>query len=616
MKTQIDQTQHLQQAVDQKVQSERGTAGIATLGDNRPSTVFQRKLQQKMNTFTSDRSIPSQKKAKGTTRFQQIASAMGKQYGVDTSGLHATHNSSFPAKLNAEATIQGSKIHFAPGMDTDDNIKHEVAHAIDNALHGTPKGNQVVNGQKIDTTREQVADRMAKVPTVQRKPKNHAPIQGSHNALQLQSIKHHGNKVVQCKTVLLGEIHNMDPLVARGFDNDGDSTWGPFIAEPSKIAAAMLTKNNFTPVNNYYNTLHDGVTKGKIKEIMELAQNINLGHEPQWGAENNLIGIYSALDLFYKKNVNAGFHPKDARTHIEPDLPYNGAIFLSEVSKVNKGNISPANMLKVLRRSMFNPTPTPAPTPLDIFQMLAPKKTTERIVRALEKCKPMRIAWNQVVIKKLKGSNLIKYPADRGNNKEYLTKIFTQAYDIISLTLLELIEPFLIMMKGYLSGSSQTHLENEARAKCTWAKNEIHSMVTGSEGTEATGESLALDAVGNFDDHIQYSPELEALHRISVFARSLLQLQGIENNNRPAVNGNNDQGYVLGDGHLEHLLAYASKIVEGDHFQRFLTDTSLFYVRTKDYQGLVDFMKEYFEKNEWVGYGLDDGSGGTEFKVL
>ena len=105
---------------------------------------------------------------KGNAQFQQIAAAMGEQHGVDTSALQATHNSSFPKQVNAEATIQGNKIDFAPGKDTEHHMKHEVGHYIDNAKNGVPKGDQEVNGQKVDTTREQVVDKMANEP-LQRK---------------------------------------------------------------------------------------------------------------------------------------------------------------------------------------------------------------------------------------------------------------------------------------------------------------------------------------------------------------------------------------------------------------------------------------------------------------
>lgn len=201
MQTQLDNTREQQNATAPRILKESSTGGTATITDNRPTTVYQRKLQETMSNspriqayaplretmraYATSKALPVQRKApKGSSRFQQIATAMGEQHGVDTSGLVATHNSSFPAQLNAEATIQGNKIHFAPGKDTDYTIRHEVAHAIDNTLHGTPGGDQVVNGQKVDTTREKVVDRMAKVPV--------NAIQDQASPFQRRKIKIHG----------------------------------------------------------------------------------------------------------------------------------------------------------------------------------------------------------------------------------------------------------------------------------------------------------------------------------------------------------------------------------------------------------------------------------------
>ncbi|MEL6556569.1 MAG: hypothetical protein AAFQ94_00195 [Bacteroidota bacterium] len=118
---------------------------LAQINDHRPNSTIQRKLLDRMN---------------GTSKFDRIVAKMGLQYGVDTSGLKATHNSSLPSRLHAEATIQGNRIHFGPGQDSPHNIRHEVAHAIDNRMNGTPAGDKFVNGYLVDTTREKVVGNM------------------------------------------------------------------------------------------------------------------------------------------------------------------------------------------------------------------------------------------------------------------------------------------------------------------------------------------------------------------------------------------------------------------------------------------------------------------------
>ncbi len=168
MRDALKNTQESQKDKVQHVQHQVSTGGEATIADNRPELIHQRKIRESINTNSQPKQF---KRPKGSSRFQKIASSMGKNYGVDTSMLSATHNSSFPSRLNAEATIQGNKIHFAPGMDTDYNIKHEVSHAIDNAINGIPKGDKVINGQRVDTTREKIVDKMAKEPLTQLKEK-------------------------------------------------------------------------------------------------------------------------------------------------------------------------------------------------------------------------------------------------------------------------------------------------------------------------------------------------------------------------------------------------------------------------------------------------------------
>ncbi|WP_299456838.1 hypothetical protein [uncultured Microscilla sp.] len=135
------------------------------------------------------RQKPIQRKTQ--SKAESISQSMGEQYGVDTSKLQFNHNSSFPKSVGAEATIQGNKIDFAPGKDTETNIKHEVGHAIDNAKNGTPKGDRVVNGQVVDTTREAAADKMMNTP-LQRKASDTTSDLSQHNGTT--------NQVLQLKT--------------------------------------------------------------------------------------------------------------------------------------------------------------------------------------------------------------------------------------------------------------------------------------------------------------------------------------------------------------------------------------------------------------------------------
>ncbi|OJJ19857.1 hypothetical protein BKI52_15360 [marine bacterium AO1-C] len=117
---------------------------------------------------------------------------MSSQYKVDLSGYKEHPNSSFPASVGAEATIQGNNIHYGPGKFTEQNRKHELGHAIDNTLNGTPKGDKVINGKNIDTTREAAADKImnaplqAKADPVQMKTASGSFSSGTDQPLQLK----------------------------------------------------------------------------------------------------------------------------------------------------------------------------------------------------------------------------------------------------------------------------------------------------------------------------------------------------------------------------------------------------------------------------------------------
>lgn len=145
------------------------------LGDIQSSPV-QRKTQQ----------------ASGNSKFVELAQTMGQQHGVDTSPLKATHNSGFPSKVNADATIQGDKIDFAPGKDNEHTMKHEIGHYIDNTLNGTPKGDMAIGGQSIDTTREAAADKIADTP-LQRKVQSETLQQGESTG----AVQRTGGGVIQ-----------------------------------------------------------------------------------------------------------------------------------------------------------------------------------------------------------------------------------------------------------------------------------------------------------------------------------------------------------------------------------------------------------------------------------
>ncbi|MCG8389195.1 MAG: hypothetical protein MJA30_26805, partial [Cytophagales bacterium] len=74
MKAHTSNTQDEQKATVPKVTRESSGEGTATIADNRPSTIYQRKLRETMNNHTAGHTLPIQRNTpKGSSRFRQIA---------------------------------------------------------------------------------------------------------------------------------------------------------------------------------------------------------------------------------------------------------------------------------------------------------------------------------------------------------------------------------------------------------------------------------------------------------------------------------------------------------------------------------------------------------------
>ena len=134
-----------------------------------------------------------------------LKAQMGAQYGVDLSGVKEVPNSSFPRSVGALATIQGNRIDYAPSQFTTANRKHELGHAIDNAKNGTPKGDTLVNGQNVDTTREHAAQKIADIPLQQKTMPTTFVSTANEGPLQRRPIE--GEIIVNNAPVYI-QIHN------------------------------------------------------------------------------------------------------------------------------------------------------------------------------------------------------------------------------------------------------------------------------------------------------------------------------------------------------------------------------------------------------------------------
>ncbi|OJJ21686.1 hypothetical protein BKI52_14365 [marine bacterium AO1-C] len=209
---------------------------------------------------------PIQRTKSGNSKSSEIASLMGQQYGVDTSSLQFNHNSSFPGKVGADATIQGNKIDFAPGKDSEANIKHEVGHAIDNAKNGTPKGDQVVNGHSVNTTREAAADKMMNAP-LQRKTTASVP------KVSIASTQNQPVQMIARGEMgeLIKEIQNKVPH----FEIEEDVLWTQVTTLKKYTSKSKTTIAKELIQYARANTMNHNQRRNLVNEAIIRAQNLN-----------------------------------------------------------------------------------------------------------------------------------------------------------------------------------------------------------------------------------------------------------------------------------------------------------------------------------------------------
>lgn len=126
MKTTVENAQESQKETVQRVQQEPSNGGSATITDNRPATVTQRKLRSAMGN-AEDTSNPIQRK-NNTGLPNNLKSGIENLSGYSMDDVKVHYNSSKPAQLQAHAYAQGTDIHLASGQEK--HLPHETWHVV------------------------------------------------------------------------------------------------------------------------------------------------------------------------------------------------------------------------------------------------------------------------------------------------------------------------------------------------------------------------------------------------------------------------------------------------------------------------------------------------------
>ena len=149
----------------------------ARFTDNRPATVYQRKLQQTIESTSGNNTSPIQRKPNQTGLPDQLKSGIENLSGYAMDDVKVHYNSSKPAQLNALAYAQGTNIHLGPGQEK--HLPHEAWHVVQQKQGRVKPTVQLRSNMKIndDAGLEREADEMgAKALTEKRENENVRPV--------------------------------------------------------------------------------------------------------------------------------------------------------------------------------------------------------------------------------------------------------------------------------------------------------------------------------------------------------------------------------------------------------------------------------------------------------
>jgi hypothetical protein len=124
-KTQENKSQSVSNTISQK---QGGGESTFQFVDNRPESIFQRKLQEMANNHSLQQQQPIQKKENNIGLPDNLKSGIENLSGYSMDDVKVHYNSDKPAQLQAHAYAQGTDIHLASGQEK--HLPHEAWHVV------------------------------------------------------------------------------------------------------------------------------------------------------------------------------------------------------------------------------------------------------------------------------------------------------------------------------------------------------------------------------------------------------------------------------------------------------------------------------------------------------
>jgi len=228
---------------------------LATIRDERPAVVVQRKLQD-LATATV------QRKENKTGLSDNLKSGIEKLSGMSMDDVRVHRNSDKPAQLNAHAYAQGTDIHLAAGQEK--HLPHEAWHVVQQK-QGRVKPTMQMKG-KVAINDDQGLEREADV--MGRKA---LASSNSKNELQPEQVAKR-SFIAQLKPFDLGKVKN---LLAMGTSKRYRVLEDQSIPHLRRIAGILNEEKQDEQVKETLEQINEIISEGQMGEITSLGKSAN-----------------------------------------------------------------------------------------------------------------------------------------------------------------------------------------------------------------------------------------------------------------------------------------------------------------------------------------------------
>ncbi|WP_298770732.1 DUF4157 domain-containing protein [uncultured Shewanella sp.] len=479
-------------------------------------------------------------------------------YSMDDVIVH--RDSSKPAQLTAHAFAQGDNIYLGPGQEK--HLPHEAWHVVQQKQGRVKSTLQLKSGTLVNDQPEleKEADEMGTKAS-----RYDFRLQEAAQLQRHRISKHRTESLVaqRARTVIVGEAHGLAKIRIRRkrtiLSTNPGGGWVR-LAEPSKLAAALIQHNNFTPPASYQAELERQMRiNGALKRVMDTAELISNGNDVKWGAEDNLIGEGSSAR-------GAGtVAPKSSRTHIENPQVRADASFIRALSALG-GHALPKN---IVERGF------PNKSGYQVLKLIGNRVVAEAESKLSRTSAPIQAKWASLIAPAgLLGKVVSRTPSIAVTDETGASNVVVPQGN-----------------KSQWADDVIIQIEKGLQALLETVVNEIMQTLGAAFNRPLQASPMSQQLIADIAaaKYGSAASVLSRMHAIASLARTLTQLSGIANTNAAYVAQNPRQinpklGYIVGDSHLTDLVEIKKVHTDNDQLKSLIDSASI--VRKSAYGNL------------------------------